>query len=136
MIRIILGVIVGFVAWSILWVGSDAIFAMMSPDWYRAQNDALMLAMANEKEFHPDSSLLLIRLAVSVIVSIVSGFLAVVVSKEQGKTTLILGLLLLLVGIGFEAAVWNYIPIWYHLVFLVLLIPMTILGGKLKRLTA
>jgi hypothetical protein len=47
MIRMIFGVIVGFVAWSILWVGSDQVFAMMS-DWYRGQNDAMILAMANE----------------------------------------------------------------------------------------
>ncbi len=134
MIRIILGIIVGFVAWTILWLGSDYVFGMLLP-WYHAQNDAMELAMANQKTFQADSTILIIRLVTSVVASILSGFLAVVVSKEQAKTTLILGVLLLIVGILVQVSVWSYIPIWFHLTFLVLLIPMTILGGKLKRST-
>ncbi len=134
MTRIILGIIVGFIAWSILWVGGDAVFAMLSP-WYRGENDAMVLAIANEKAFQADSTILIIKLVTSVIASILSSFLAVVVSKEQAKTTLILGVVLLIVGILVQASVWSYIPIWFHLTFLVLLIPMTILGGKLKRST-
>ncbi len=33
MVRIILGVIVGFIVWSIVWVGSEALLASLSPDW-------------------------------------------------------------------------------------------------------
>lgn len=134
MTRIILGIIVGFVAWTILWLGSDYIFGMLLP-WYQAQNDALELAVVNQKALPADNTQLLIRLATSVIASILSGFLSVVVSKEQAKTTIILGILLLIVGIAVQASIWSYIPIWYHLTFLVLLIPMTILGGKLNRST-
>ncbi len=32
--KIILGVIVGFIVWSIIWVGTDALLTTFSPDWY------------------------------------------------------------------------------------------------------
>jgi len=132
MIRLILGIVVGFIAWTILWMGSDAVSVLVSP-WYRSQQDAMLVAMANEKPFQADSLLFGLRLVISIIASVLSGFLAVVVSKEQGKTTLILGIVLLLVGIMVQLSVWNYVPIWFHLAFLIMLIPMTIAGGKLKQ---
>jgi hypothetical protein len=30
---------------------------------------------------------------------------------------------------------WPYVPLWYHVVFTALLVPMTILGGRLKTTT-
>jgi hypothetical protein len=46
---------------------------------------------------------------------------------------MILGVLLLAFGLMVEVMAWNYLPIWYHLIFLVLLIPFTVLGGKVKQ---
>ena len=52
---------------------------------------------------------------------------------DHRLTTLILGILLLIVGVLVQAMVWNLLPIWYHLIFLILLIPATIAGGKLVK---
>lgn len=133
MLRIILGVIVGFIVWSILWVGTDAVLAMLSPTWYGAHQERFALAMVNQDAFTADSTILLINLFRSVIVSILSGFIAAMVAGENRRSTLILGIVLLLVGILVEIMAWNYLPIWYHFVFLILIVPTTILGGKLKR---
>ena len=133
MVRIILGVVAGFVAWSILWVGSDQVLISASPSWYGAHQFQLENAMYNQTPFSADSTILILRLVSSVIFSLMSGFLAVVISNEQSRTTLILGVLLLITGILFQFMVWNYIPIWYHFVFLFLLIPVTIAGGKLRK---
>ncbi len=120
MLRIILGVIVGFVVWSILWVGVDAILRMVWTDY-----DESVKAMTFS------STMLIVPLILSAIVSIISGFIAALIAKENSKSPLILGILLLIVGIFVQISVWDKIPLWYNLAFWILLIPMTVLGGRL-----
>ena len=38
---------------------------------------------------------------------------------------------LLLTGIGVQASVWSLMPTWYHVTFLALVVPMTLLGSRL-----
>lgn len=132
MLRVILGVIAGFIAWSILWVGSDQILIMLSKDWYGAHQLGFEKAMFNKTEFTPDNTILGMHLLRSVIISIMSGFLAAVIANGNRNASLGLGVLLLVFGAFVEAMAWSYLPLWYHIIFLALLIPMTILGGRLK----
>ncbi len=134
MTRIILGIIVGFIVWSILWVGSDAVLSAISPGWYGKNLNELAAAMENKTAgYMADSTLLVIGLIRSVIISLVSGFVAASIARENVKSTLGLGVLLLLFGAFVQIIYWNYVPLWYNIPFLILLIPMTILGGKLKK---
>lgn len=132
MVRTILGIIVGFIVWSVLWVGSDAILGAVSPDWGKTSAE-FQAAAANKTPFTLDSSVLIILLIKSFIVSIISGFVTALIARENFKSTLGLGVLLLIFGIFIQMAYWDYMPLWYHVPFLLMLIPMTILGGKLKR---
>ncbi|MEP6847514.1 MAG: hypothetical protein ABI999_01570 [Acidobacteriota bacterium] len=133
MIRIILGVIVGFIAWTIMWLGSDYVLTTSLP-WYANEQSRLMLAMLNNKgSFDANTNILLLNIARSVIASFLVGYLAAIIAGENRKSTLALGVLLLAVGIFFEVMTWHYFPAWYHFVFLFLLIPVTIAGGKLKK---
>jgi len=34
----------------------------------------------------------------------------------------------------FQSMAWNLLPLWYFIVFLLLLIPMAVAGGRLKRI--
>ncbi|NOT47932.1 MAG: hypothetical protein HOP17_09330 [Acidobacteria bacterium] len=135
MIRIILGVIVGFVVWSILWVGSDQVLINASKDWYGAHQFGLEKAMYNGEPFVADTTILIVGLLRSVIFSLMAGFLAAFIANENSKAPFALGVVLLLVGIGVQVAVWKYIPIWYHFLFLFLLIPVTVAGGRLRSRT-
>ena len=38
--------------------------------------------------------------------------------------------LLLITGIFVQMSIWALMPAWYHLTFLALLIPVTLVGGK------
>jgi len=133
MIRTILAVIVGFCVWSILWVGGNQLFIILSPGWYAASEEAFIKAVTNKEPFTADSTILLIHLVLSVVVSFISGYIAALVAGENKRSTLWLGVVLLLVGIMVEVAYWNYIPIWYHLLFLILLVPVTVAGGRSRR---
>ena len=132
MVRVILGVVAGFIAWSILWVGSDQVL-IGTIGWYGEHQRAFEKAMTNGDAFTADNTALAMNVVRSVIFSIMSGFLAAFISKENGRSPLILGILLLLFGLGVEITAWEFLPVWYHVVFLILLIPMTMLGGKLKK---
>ena len=136
MVRIILGVVAGFVGWTILWLGSDQVLSTLSPGWYGVHQIRLENAGFNDTPFTADTAILLVHLVRSVIISLMSGYLAAVVANEVKKTTLILGVLLLAFGIFVQVSVWNLMPIWYHFLFLFLLIPVTMLGGKLRKTTA
>jgi hypothetical protein len=133
MLRIILGVVAGFIAWSILWLGSNQVLISFSPSWYGNQQYGLEAAVQNQTPFNPDIAILLMDLGRAVIITIMSGFIAAVVAGENRKTPLALGVLLLIFGAVVQAFVWSYIPIWYHIIFLGMLIPLTILGGKMKQ---
>ena len=133
MLRIILGVIAGFIAWSILWVGSDQLLHTFSPGWYGAHQDRVALAVANGESFNADTVIVIIGLIRSAITTIMAGFIAAVVAGENRRSTLILGIILLIVGVAVQLNLWNVYPVWFHLIFWLMLIPLTILGGKMKQ---
>jgi hypothetical protein len=133
MLRIILGVIAGFIAWSILWVGSDQVLHTFSPGWYGAHQDRVALAVANNESFTSDTTIVILGLVRSAITSMMAGFIAAVVAGENRLSTLILGIILLIVGVAVQVHLWNVFPIWFHLIFWLMLIPLTILGGRMKQ---
>ena len=133
MIRIILGIIAGFIAWTIIWIGSDALMQSFSPAWWGAQKNAMELAVANNESYRTDTLITIIDLVRSVVASVMAGFLTAVIAGENRRSTLILGVILLIVGVAVQIGVWNIYPVWFHPVFWILLIPATILGGKMKQ---
>ena len=132
MVRIVLGVIAGFLAWSIVWVGSEKILSVIWPEWHGAHQLAFTAAIKNGGQFSADTTILLMHIVLGTIVSVMSGFLAALIARENQRSPLILGLLLMAFGLLKVVMSWPYVPIWYHVIFTALLIPMTILGGKLK----
>ena len=51
-------------------------------------------------------------------------------AKSRGAVLTLAGLLLA-TGIAVQAAAWSTMPLWYHLTFLFLLVPMTIAGATI-----
>lgn len=122
MSKVIAGFVVGFIVWTVLWLGSDALIVSFPT-----------LAPSGDLQIIPTNYLLL-KLASSVIFSIIAGLIAAWISGETMKAPLILGFMLLIVGLMVQISAWKPIPVWYHLLFLVLLLPMAVLGGKLRRI--
>ena len=133
MLRIFSGVIVGFIVWSVVWIGTDAVLTIISPNWYAKNIVDLNTAAANGQPYQSETVMTIMALSLSVICSFISGFIAALIARENVKSTLILGILLLLVGLSVSVSFWNYFPLWYHILFLLLLIPVTVWGGKRKK---
>ena len=131
MVRIILGVIAGFFAWTIVWVGSEKILSAISPE-FGAHQLAFEAAVDHGGQFIANTTFLLIHIVLASIVSVISGFLAALIAGENKRSPLVLGFLLLALGLLKVVLSWQYVPIWYHVIFTAILFPMTIMGGKLK----
>jgi hypothetical protein len=118
--RSILSIALAFVLWSALWLGINTILkrlGMMPVDESQPISDVRALA------------LMLIGSCVS---SIAAGYVAAVVSKSASALPVtVLGFLLLAVGIFVESQYWHLMPLWYHVAFLGLLIPMCLLGKRM-----
>ena len=121
MLKNIFAVIGGFVLWSAAWIVSNLTLLVLSPKWY---GDGL------ENSSNP---VLLIELARSIFISLLAGYVAALIARQNRiQTALVLGVLLLAFGIFVQVSNWEKVPLWYHLIFLALLIPMTWLGAKLR----
>ena len=130
MLRIVLGVIAGFVSWLIVWVGSEKILSAVWPA-FGVHQRAFEEAIKNGGQFTADTTMLLTHIVLSSIVSVMAGSLAAVIAGENSRAPLVLGFMLLALGILKAVMSWPYVPIWYHIIFTGILLPMAIMGGKL-----
>ncbi len=133
MIRILLGAIVGFIVWTIFLIGSDQIWMALSPDWYGRHQTEFEAAINNKTPFTADSGILIIAVVRSAIFSVITGFIAASIAKENFKSPLLLGIFLLAFGSFIHSMILNNVSLWYHLLILLPLIPLAIFGGKLRR---
>ena len=118
--RLILGVIVGYAVWSVVWLGTNRVVF--------AEAGEVMAA----GEAVTETGTLLGVLALSIVCSILGGVVAAKIGRNRASAAVIgNGVLLLLTGIFVQMSIWALMPTWYHLSFLALLIPATIVGGKL-----
>jgi hypothetical protein len=75
-------------------------------------------------------SMLFTRLALSTIALLIAACVTTLIAQKS-VVALILGIVLLLVSVPIHINLWDKFPVWYHLTFLVTLIPLCILGGRI-----
>jgi heme/copper-type cytochrome/quinol oxidase subunit 3 len=116
-----LAVVLGFALWSALWLGSDQVFRSLWPAAYPEDPTTPVTAVLP----------LLAYLVASVVCSLAAGFSARKTAGSSSRAVLVLALILLAVGIAVQASAWTTMPLWYHLPFLILLVPVCLAGGGL-----
>src|SRR5688572_21922118 len=121
MLRIVLGVIVGFFGWLIVWVGSEKILSAIWPAFGVHQANFQAAIGEHHVPFTPDTTFLLVHIVLASIVSVIAGFLAALVAGENKQAPLVVGFLLLAVGLLKAVMSWPYVPVWYHVVFTAIL---------------
>ena len=120
MARLIGGVIAGYAVWTVLWLGGNRMLFGAAADRVGAG------------EPYAEIGPLLGLVALSIVCSLAAGAVtAVVAAGRAHAAALALGVLLLVTGIGVQASVWALMPAWYHLTFLVLLVPVTLAGARM-----
>ena len=131
MLRIVLGVIGGFFSWAIAWFGSEKILSAIWPEGFGVHQRAFEEAVKNGGQYTADTTLLLTHVVLGSIVSVMAGSLAALIAGENTRAPLVVGCLLLAMGVLKAVMSWRYAPIWYHVIFTAILLPMVISGGKL-----
>ena len=122
MIRSILSVLAGFALWTVLSLASNAALAAAVPGAFREDGSTDSVGM------------LLLILVLSVVFSVIAGYVTALLAREKTKQhALALGLALLAVGIFVQIQYWDVMPVWYHLSFLALLVPGVLLGARTQR---
>ena len=115
-----------------MWIGSEKVLSAIFPEGYGVHQAAFQAAVENGGQFTVDTTLLLVHIVQGIIVSVMAGALAALIAGENKRAPLILGLSLVAFGLMIVVLSWPYVPVWYHIIFTAMLLPMTIFGGKLK----
>jgi hypothetical protein len=121
MLRSILAVVAGVLAWGIV---VTILNLGLRHGWpaYAAVEKAMLFTVP----------MMAARLSISGISSLVSGFAAAAVGRS-GQAALIAGVLLLLIFVPIHYMIWSKFPLWYHLTFLVSLPLLSVIGGRFSR---
>jgi len=119
MLRQILAVVGGFALWSVLWL---LLGQILTASGLRPSPGEPVTA----------SVPLTVLLLGSIMISLLAGYVTAAISRTRGdKVAVALGLVLLVVGIFVQVHYWQLMPLWYHLAFLICLVPACIAGARL-----
>lgn len=115
-----LAVIVGYITWSVIWLGGNAVFRAMA------------LTPPDQAVRIEDFRALVALLVLSIVASGVSGYVTHVISSAKVASYACLGLLLV-TGIFVQWSIRSLLPPWYHVAFLLLLAPVFLLASRIAR---
>ena len=117
--RAILAVVAGAAVWAALWIGgtraASAAFPSAIPDGQPVTSTAALVGL----------------IFYSLPLSALAGYVTTLIARDNSRPVVWgLAVLQLVLGIIAETSAWGMAPVWYHLVFLALLMPATLFGGR------
>jgi hypothetical protein len=120
MVKMTLSVVAGLLVWVLLITVCGAIMRAAWPQ-YAAVAEAMTFTLP----------MLFARLAISTASLLAAAGVTAVVAAGATPSTIILGSVLLVAFVPIHIGLWDKFPVWYHLTFLLSLIPLSVLGGRL-----
>jgi hypothetical protein len=114
----ILGVVAGLLTFMAVVTVAGIIMRGAWPDYARVA-DAMTFTLP----------MMIARLTIGALGTIAAGLVTAAIAKRSTLVRLAPGLLLLLAFIPQHIMLWEKFPVWYHLTFLLSLVPLTYLGG-------
>ena len=73
------------------------------------------------------------RLIEAAITSLAAGMVVGLIEPSKRWAPALAGVIVLALFLPVHIQLWNKFPVWYHLTFLVPLVPLVVLGGMLTR---
>ena len=86
-----------------------------------------------ETAFNFTLAMKLARLVLGALSSLGAGFVAAWIGRGRMGSATLTGIALLCLFIPGHYRIWDKFPVWYHLTFLVSLLPLTLLGAALNH---
>jgi hypothetical protein len=119
MLKKSLGIVAGLAVWVTSVTVAGAIMRLSWPAYGRVA-DALTFTLP----------MLFARLSMSALATLAMGFVTAAIVPRSLGARLTPGVLLLIGFIPVHVMLWDKFPVWYHLTFLMSLVPLTYLGGR------
>ena len=119
MLKTILAVIAGLVTWVVLVSLGGLVIRATWPEY---------VAVAQSMKF--TLPMLIARLVLSTVMLLIAAGVTFAIAKRE-VATLALGIILVVSFIPQHIKLWHDFPVWYHAYFLLTLIPLCILGGRI-----
>ena len=120
-LRVALAIAAGFVVWfAVATLGNFAIRWLL-PGYTEV-----------EKAMQFSSGMLIARLVLGAVASLAAGAACVVIGRSARVAIYLFAVLLLALFVPVHMNLWPKFPVWYHIVFLGSLIPMVVLGARLR----
>jgi hypothetical protein len=123
MARKALGVIAGLVVWIAVTTVAGVIMRAAWPA-YASVADAMTFTLP----------MMVARLSIGAVATVAAGWVAATIARRSSLATLLPGVVLLAGFIPQHITLWEKFPVWYHLTFLLSLIPLALLGGKIEAM--
>jgi|SRR6187397_1014929 hypothetical protein len=119
MVKAIIANVAGLVAWIAVVAVAGVLMRSSWPAYSR---------VADEMTF--TLPMMLARLSIGALATLAAGWVTAAIVARPMLVRLMPGLVLLAAFIPQHIALWNNFPVWYHLTFLLSLVPLTYLGGR------
>lgn len=116
--------IVGVVAGLALWMAVATLAGVMLRGTWPAY-----AKVADQMAF--TLPMMIARLSIGALATLVAGALTTVLARRSALSAVATGLILLVLFVPEHIRLWTKFPVWYHLTFLLSLLPITYLGGKM-----
>jgi hypothetical protein len=121
--RSILACLAGLLTWIVVVTVINRVLRLSLPD-YTAAERTLQFTLGMKWA----------RLLMAIVTSVASGAVTGWISRSSFGAPLIVGSLVLAMFVPFHIAIWSKFPVWYHLTFLLTIIPAVLVGALLPAL--
>ena len=118
MVKNIIGVVAGLAVWMIVATIAGVIMRVAWPA-YASVASAMTFTLP----------MMIARLSIGAVATITMGIVTAVITRS-GIARLMPGVLMLVLFIPQHVMLWEKFPVWYHLTFLLYLVPLTSLGAN------
>lgn len=125
MVKAIAGVAGGLVVWTLVATLGNLVLRFAWPG-YAGVEKAMTFTVG----------MLIGRLVLGAVSSLCAGVTVAAIAKRHDRIVALFAGILFLVFIPVHYRLWTNFPLWYHLVFFVSLVGMTLLGAALYRRAA
>ena len=118
--RSILACLAGLLTWIVVVTVINRVLRLSLPN-YTAAEQTLQFTLGMKWA----------RLLMAIVTSLVAGAVTGWISQSRRWAPLIVGSVVLAMFVPLHIAIWSKFPVWYHLTFLVTIIPAVLVGALL-----
>jgi hypothetical protein len=123
--RSILACLAGLLTWMVIVTVINRLIRLALPD-YHAAEQTLQFTLAMKWA----------RLSMAILTSLAAGAVTARICRPNRWPPLIVGAIVFALFVPVHISIWSKFPVWYHLTFLLTIIPSVLVGARLLQRNA